>query len=116
MSRWTETVTLLANATGYQDDEGVWHEDPRPPREVFCNERRITIASLAHMRSSDIRLNNAVEPADLGLRTEMEIEVHSIDYEGEDRCIYHDEEFEIQYAYGGGNTKILGLSRKLGNE
>ena len=116
MSRWTETVILLAPASAWQDDEGEWHEDPRPQREVFCNERRTTIATLAHMRSSDIRLNNAVEPMDLGLRTELEIEVHTIDYEEEDRCVFRDKEYEILYAYGGGNTKMLGLSRKIGNE
>ena len=115
MARWTETVTLLRRGDDWQDSEGVWHDGDRTEREVYCNERRLTLAAMGHLRSSDIRMNNAVEPVDMGMRPECEIEVHAIDYEGEDRCIFHGLEYEVQYTYGGGNTLILGIARRIGN-
>jgi len=116
MARWTETVTFLQESDAWQDEEGGWHEGYRPVREVFCNERRMTLAALAHLRSSDIRVNNSTEYVDVGMRPECEIEVHTIDYEDEDRCLYKGTEYEIQYTYGGGNTIMLGLTKRLSNE
>lgn len=103
MSRWNDTVTLLAPAGAYQDAAGAWHEGERPPREVMCNRRTLSLSAAATL-------------VDLGLRGVVQIQVRDIDYNGEDQALYHGEEFEITYAQGGGENQYLTLSRKVGND
>lgn len=114
--RWNDTVTLLSHADSYQDASGSWHAGKPVRRTVFCNSMTIGLMAMANLRSSDIRLANSTEPLDMGLRNEHMIQVRAIDYQGEDRCVYHDEEYEILYMSGSGEFRTLTLAQRIGND
>lgn len=113
--RWNRTITLLSPVERYQDDEGSWHEGERTSREVFCNEMTIGTMAQAHLRSSDVRLENSVEPVDRGLHHEHMVQLRSIEYQGEDKCIFDGEEYEVIYITGSGEMKLLTIAQRLGN-
>lgn len=115
MSRWNETITLLTPVAPYQDSAGVWHEGGRESREVFCNPMTIGSMTMAHMRSADIRTTGGESSLDVGLRTEAMVQVRSLDYLGEDRVIYHEEEMELVAKTTSGENTTLMLARRLGN-
>lgn len=113
--RWNETVTLLSPTEKYQDESGAWHEGSRTERVVFCNMFMIGLVTMAHLRNSDIRAANSTEPVDVGLRDEHMLQIHSLDYNGEDECIFHGKEYEIIYISGGGEYIMLTIGQKLSN-
>lgn len=113
--RWNETITLLSATEKYQDETGAWHEGERTARTVFCNQMIIGFMTIANLRSSDIRMANTTEPVDVGLRNEHMIQIRAIDYNNEDKCIFHDDEYEIMYLSGGGEYRVLTIAQRLGN-
>lgn len=113
--RWNQTVTLLSPVEKYQDSAGAWHEGKRSERTIFCNEFMVGLVAMAHLRNSDIRAANSTEPVDVGLRNEHMIQVHALDYQGEDQCIYRGEEYEVIYISGAGEYAMLTIGQKLGN-
>lgn len=115
VSRWNETVILLAPANKHQDSSGAWHEGERVPREVFCNEMTMSMVAMAQLRSADVRAQSSTQTLDMGLRNEHMIQVKSIDYNGEDQCIFHGEEFEVLYLSGSGENRTLTIGQRLGN-
>lgn len=115
MSRWNRMVTFLSPAEGYQDEEGAWHYGEPAKREVFCNEYTIGIMAMSHLRSSEVRMTNDTEPVDVGIRNEHMVQVRSIDYKGEDRCIYEGEEYEILYSTGAGEMRLLTIGQRIGS-
>lgn len=115
MSRWNEVVTLLAPAAKYQDAAGAWHEGERVPRTVFCNEMTLSLVAMAQLRSADVRAQSSVAVMDVGLRNEHMIQVRSIDYNNEDQCIYHGEEYEVLYLSGSGEFRTLTIGQRIGN-
>ena len=114
--RWNKVVTLLAPAEKFQDSKGQWHEGERTARTVFCNEYTIGLVAQAHLRSSDVRAANSTEPVDMGLRNEHMIQVRAIDYHNEDQCIFEGEEFDVMYLSGSGETRLLTIGQKIGND
>lgn len=115
MSRWNNTVTLLAPAAKYQDAAGAWHEGERVPREIFCNEMTMSLVAMAQLRSADVRAQSSVAVMDVGLRHEHMIQVRSIDYNGEDQCIYNGDEYEVLYLSGAGEYRTLTIGQRIGN-
>lgn len=113
--RWNDVVTLLSPTEKYQDSAGVWHEGERTERTIFCNVFMIGLVAMAHLRNSDIRAANATEPVDVGLRDEHMLQIHSLDYDGEDQCIFHGKEYEVIYISGGGEYITLTIGQRLGN-
>ena len=113
--RWNDVIILLSPAEKYQDATGAWHEGERTPRTVFCNVFMIGLVAMAHLRNSDIRAANSTEPVDVGLRDEHMVQIHSLDYNNEDQCIFHGKEYEIVYLSGGGEYITLTISHRLGN-
>lgn len=113
--RWNDTVTLLSPTEKYQDAAGAWHEGKRTERTIFCNVFMLGLVAMAHLRNSDIRAANATEPVDVGLRDEHMLQIHSLDYNGEDQCVFHGEEFEVIYISGGGEYITLTIGHRLGN-
>lgn len=113
--RWNRTVTLLSPVEKYQDEEGGWHYGEPRKREIFCNEYTIGVMVMSHLRSSDVRMANATEPVDVGIRNEHMLQVRSLDYESEDRCIYEGEEYEILYSTGSGETRLLTIGQRIGS-
>lgn len=114
--RWNKFVTLLTPAERYQDDEGGWHYGEPEQRTIPCNEYNLGVMAMAHLRSTDVRLANANEPIDIGMRNEHMIEVRHIDYQGEDRCIFEGEEYEVMYASGNGEFRMLTIGQRIGND
>ena len=114
--RWNKVVTLLAPAEKYQDSKGQWHEGERVERVIFCNEYTIGVVAQAHLRSSDVRAANATEPVDMGLRGEHMLQVRSLDYNNEDQVIFEGEEYDVMYVSGSGETRMLTIGRKIGND
>ena len=116
MSRWNRTLTLLTPAEMYQDEEGGFHYGEPTERVVFCNEYSIGIMTMAHLRSSEVRMANDNEPVDVGIRNEHMVQVRAVDYQSEDRCIYEGEEYEILYSTGSGDMRLLTIGQRIGNE
>lgn len=115
MSRWNQTIILLAPAAKYQDAAGAWHEGERTRREVFCNEMTIGLMTMAQLRSADVRAQSASNSLDVGLRNEHMVQVRADEYEGEDQCIFKGEEYEILYLSGSGEYRTLTIGQRLGN-
>ena len=116
MARWNRTVTLLTPTEMYQDEEGGWHYGEPEKREIFCNEYTIGIMVMSHLRSSEVRMDNDNEPVDVGIRNEHMLQIRSVDYNSEDRCIYEGEEYEILYSTGSGDMRLLTIGQRIGNE
>lgn len=115
MSRWNETLFLLSPIDKYQDASGAWHEGERIEREVFCNEMTMSLVAMAQLRSADVRAQSSTQTLDMGLRNEHMVQIKAIDYQGEDQCIFHGEEFEILYLSGSGENRTLTIGQRLGN-
>lgn len=116
MARWNRTLTLLTPAKRYQDEEGGWHYGEPQKRVIFCNEYTIGIMAMSHLRSSEVRMANDNEPVDIGIRNEHMVQVRSVDYNSEDRCIYENDEYEILYSTGAGDYRLLTIGQRIGNE
>lgn len=116
MSRWNKVVTLLTPDEGYQDEEGGWHYGEPTKRTIFCNEYTIGMMAMSHLRSSEVRMANDNEPIDIGVRNEHMLQVRSIDYNHEDRCIFEGEEYEILYSTGAGEMRMLTIGQRIGSE
>lgn len=113
--RWNKSVTLLTPAEAYQDEEGGWHYGEPVERVVFCNERSMGTMTMAHLRSSDVRMANSNEPIDVGMRHEHLLELRSIDYHNEDRCIFEGEEYEVMFKTGSGEKCVIAIGQRIGN-
>ena len=113
--RWNKVVTLLTPSEKYQDEEGSWHYSEPVERLVYCNENSIGTMTMAHMRSSDVRTANSNEPVDMGMRHEHFLEMRSIEYRNEDRCIYEGEEYEVLFKTGSGERCIICIGQRIGN-
>ena len=116
MSRWNDVITLLAAPEKYQDDAGSWHEGERVGRQVFCNPGIIGIMTMAQLRSSEARTENTRQPVDIGLTDASMVYVRTVDYEGEDACIYRGKEMDITIVTSDGENTKLVLHRNLGND
>lgn len=114
--RWNKVITLLSPTEKYQDEKGQWHEGEREERVVFCNEYTIGLVAQAHLRSSDVRAANTTEPVDMGLRNEHMIEVRTIDYRNEDQVVFEGEEYDVMFISGSGETRLLTIGQKIGND
>lgn len=114
--RWNKVVTLITPSEASQDAAGVWHYGEPVEHTVFCNEFTIGTVAMAHLRSSDIRMANQNEPIDVGLRHERMLQLRSIDYHNEDRCIYEGEEYEVMYHSGSGEYIMLTIGQKIGSK
>lgn len=112
--RWSEVIYFLSAPEPYQDSSGAWHEGERPPRMAYCNEYTIGLVAMAHLRSNTVRMANGNEPVDVGMRNEHMVEVMAIDYQGEDKCIYHDDEYEVMYVTGQGDKRLLTIGQRFG--
>ena len=113
--RWNDVVTLLGNEERYQDDEGAWHAGEPTERLIYCNRRNWGSLFMANLRSNEVRsLNNNLK-VDTDMMPEAQLEVRAIDYKGERRCRYHDEEYTVLTVTNAGETAILGLARRIGN-
>lgn len=113
--RWNKCITFLTPARAFQDDEGGTHYGTPEKRTVFCNENSIGTMTMAHLRSSEIRMANSNEPIDVGMRHEHMIEVKAIDYCDEDRCIFECQEYEVLAATGAGDRRFLIIGQRIGN-
>ncbi len=116
MSRWADVITLLSATDSYQDEEGGWHEGERVERTVFCNNAIVGTMAMAQLRSSEVRVTNTNDPVDMGLMETAMVYVMTMDYMGEDQCIYHDKEMQVIAATNDGENTKLFLRRRVGND
>lgn len=103
MTRWNDTITLLSVPSPYQDAGGAWHDGKREPKELFCN--RLTMS-----------LSQTASALDLGMRDVLQVQVRTVDYDGEDQAQYDGKTLEVTYAARRGDTTTLTLGRKIGDE
>jgi len=113
--RWNKTITLMSPAESYQDSAGSWHEGERTARTVYCNEMTIGVMAMAQLRSADVRAQSTTQKIDVGLRNEHMIQIRSLEYHGEDQCIFEGEEYEVMYSSGSGEYRVLTIGQRLGN-
>ena len=113
--RWNDTVTLVSLPKKYQDSAGAWHEGEGTERTIFCNRRLWGSMFMANLRSNEVRMLNNNLKVDTGFMPEAQIEVRAVDYGGENKCVYHGEEYEILYATNAGENMILGIAHRIGN-
>ena len=112
--RWNDTVTLLSPSASYQDATGAWHEGKRTKRTIFCNSMTIGYMAMANLRSSDVRLASSTEPVDTGLHHEHLIQIRTMEYQGEDKCLYHGDVYEVLYHSGSGEFISLTIAQRIG--
>jgi hypothetical protein len=92
--RWDTTITLVAVATGV-DDEGVPTKE-ETTREVFANRRRISLERWA-------------STANAGFEPNAEFELHTVDYDGEQVVRFGGKEYMIRRASVEGDYTVLDL-------
>lgn len=114
--RFNDAVTLLSTPQRYQDETGAWHEGEPVQRTIFCNPMTIGVVAMANLRSSEVRMMNATQPVDVGLRNEHMLQIRALDYAEEQQCIYHGEQYEVLYASGSGEFRVLTIGQRLGSE
>lgn len=112
--RWNETITFLGMSDPYQDSAGAWHQGKRTERTVYCNEYTIGAMAMAHLRSNTVRMANGNEPIDVGMRNEHMVVVRSPDYEGEDKCLFRGDEYEVMYTSGSGEYLTITMGQRFG--
>lgn len=100
--RWNDVVTLLSSKPE-KDSMGNVVEGEVTRRDVFCNRR--TVGSESWSTSID-----------LGLRADAQVQVRSIEYQGEDECVFHGVEYDIERVTDSGEFTILQLGRKASND
>lgn len=113
--RWNSTVTLLTKTQDWQDEEGAWHRGTEKRRTVYCNEHKYAGIFMGNLRSNDVRSLNNNLIVDVGSNPEVNLELRTVEYHGEERCLYKGTEYIIVYAVTAGENVIIAISRRLGN-
>lgn len=103
MTRWNDTCLLLSHPERTQDAEGNWVQGEQFRKPVFCNRYTMGSATWA-------------SAVDAGLRADAELQLRSVDYEGEDEVIYHGREYDVTRVSDSGEFCRLTLGRRLSND
>ena len=99
--KWNKVATLIKVGT-VRNDEGVPTETVLSETQVFCNPRHMGMESWAAARS-------------IGLHADSSVQVRSLEYSGENRCVMDGVEYEIERVYDTGEYSTLTLKRRLRN-
>lgn len=101
--RYAETATLVALPSRTQAEDGSWTEGDAEETEVFCNPYTVSL--------NDWLVSNR----DLGLRADADIQLRTIDYDGQPVVRYHDNEYAVERVTVSGEFTRLQLGRKAAN-
>lgn len=99
--RWNKVATLMKVAT-FRNAEGVPDERVESETTVFANPRSIGAEAWSAARS-------------VGLHADASLQVRSPEYNGENRCVVDEVEYEVERAYDTGEYTTLTLKRRLRN-
>ena len=100
--RWNQTIRLIGEPSITQDDMGNVVSTEAVPREVFCDPYTVSTSAWASF-------------IDLGLRLDAEVEVRTVDYEGEKTAEYNGVEYTVEKADPRGDFTRLKLVKKASN-
>lgn len=99
--RWTETCTLRMK-TYAPDDEGVLAETVSE-RDVYCNSYSVATQAWSTAKLADYQADD-------------EIQLRTIDYEGELDVIYRGDEYSVQHVMNQGDCTRLILKNLHSDE
>lgn len=94
--RWNDVYTLLSNSGRYQDEAGAWHEGEPEASQAFCNLRSVGAATWAGA-------------LDNGMRVDAEVEMRSVDYDGQPRVELFGDEYRVLHVTRSGDLVRLQL-------
>ena len=97
------STAILYPVTTYQDSRGNNVREYGEPREVYANVY-------------EIGLNSYIAAQAAGLHADAEIQMRSIDYEGEQAVAFDGKEYTVERVSETGEYVRLTLARKLGNQ
>lgn len=100
--RWNQTIRLIGEPQISQDEMGNVVSTEAVPRTVFCNP--YTVGASAWAASID-----------LGLRADAEVEVRTVDYDGENTAVYDGTEYTVERIEVKGDITRLQLGRMASN-
>lgn len=101
MTGWRKMADLYSAVTT-RDSEGN-HSEARADEATVCaNSRNMGLESWAAARSQ-------------GLHADASIQVRSMEYSGQNRCVVDDVEYEVERSYNTGEYTTLTLKRRLHN-
>lgn len=102
--RWDSLITLRDIVTNsYVDDEGNDVEGEPIDTQTFCNVRSIGIETWA-------------TAAALGPKPELQVQVRTIDYNGETQAVYQGREYDLSYSTTRGDFTILTYATHARND
>lgn len=99
--RWDKVARLYTAAT-VKDASGNHSEEARDEAEVFGNARHMGFES-----------RNAAKS--MGLHADMSLQVRSMEYSGQNRCVVDGVEYEVEDTYDTGEYTTLTLKRRARN-
>lgn len=97
MTRWNETLKLVS-VEKVQDDSGAF-VDERSERAVFCNPMTMGTTAWTAARAG-------------GLKADVEVQVRSADYNGEQRAVFRGVECEVERAQDSGEFTALTMAKR----
>lgn len=102
--RWDSVITLRDVVTNsYVTDEGAEVEGTPIDTQVFCNVRSMGIETWA-------------TAATLGPKPEIQVEVRTVDYDGQTQAVYNSREYDLSYATMRGDNTILTYATHARND
>ena len=100
--RWNAVITLVGLPNSYQDGEGVWHDSDVPQDTVFCNV--MSVGGEEWFRAKEA-----------GLMADAKVQVHSIDYSGQEQVILEGRPYTVERVARRGDFVTLTLGRRYQN-
>ena len=102
--RWDSIIKLRDVVTNsYVDAEGNDCEGEPIDTQVFCNVRSVGLETWA-------------TAAQLGPKPELQVEVRTIDYNGQTQAVYQGREYDLSYSSVRGDNTILTYATHARND
>ena len=98
MRTFDHQLQLIGLAEGV-DDDGFPIEEIKPKDPIFANKLSVRSNEFWQARNTGVQLSYAFE-------------IHSFEYEGEEKALYDGEEYTIERTYSKGDLTEIYLSRK----
>lgn len=101
--RYAEACTLVALPSRYQASDGSWQDGDTVETEVFCNSYTVSLEEWS------------VSNRDLGLRADAELQLRTVDYDGQPTVIYNGAEYTVERVTVSGEFTRLQLGKLVPN-
>ena len=99
MANWIDEVTLIAIKQPDEptNENGFPNEPEETERTVFCNKRSISQGEFYKAQQA-------------GKQVEAKVEVHTVDYEGEDLVVFEGKRYSVLKTYEPSDSDVIELT------